>query len=314
MQPVWEWYNSVFGVLESNGIAVSTRTDNQFSPQVASNGTDFLVVWTDDRNSVSSNSDIYGARVSAAGVISDPLGFVITATSAYEGAPSVASAGNDYLVTWTSQASIGGALDIYGSRVTSAGGVSDIPALAICASSGDQDGSSVASNGSQYFVTWYDDRSRGNLDIYGTRVTTSGTIVDTTNIGICTQASTQLYPSAGSNGTDFFVVWQDQRNASADIYGSRVRASDGAVLDAGNLAISTASYTQGRPSVAGNGTDYFIAWYDFRNNVDNNVYGARVTSTGSVTDTTGIAISSASNSQIHPDVVRKRGRLHCRLV
>jgi hypothetical protein len=70
----------------------------------------------------------------------------------------------------------------------------------------------------------------------------------------------QQYPSVASNGTDYFVVWEDYRSGIGfpDIYGARV-ASDGTVLDPTGIAVSTAVYGEYTPSVASNGTDYFVA-------------------------------------------------------
>jgi hypothetical protein len=57
-------------VLDSAGIAVSTAANMQVSSAVAFDGANFLVVWQDCRNNPDT-SDIYGARVTSAGVVFD---------------------------------------------------------------------------------------------------------------------------------------------------------------------------------------------------------------------------------------------------
>ncbi|HLE03444.1 MAG TPA: hypothetical protein VI729_02375, partial [Anaerolineales bacterium] len=80
-------------------IAISTTAAiNQYYPAVAWDGNNYLVVWQDYRNG--SNPDIYGARVSASGVLQEPGGIVISTAANYQGFPAVAWDGNNYLVVW----------------------------------------------------------------------------------------------------------------------------------------------------------------------------------------------------------------------
>ncbi len=102
------------------------------------------------------------------------------------------------------------------------------------------------------------------------------------------------------DGTSFLVVWQDSRNGNTDIYGARVSGA-GAVLDASGLPIATGVGARSSPSVAHDGTNFLVVWQDSRNgNAD--IYGARVSATGGVLDSGGIAISTAANRQSSPSV------------
>jgi hypothetical protein len=46
-------------------VIVSTATGIRYSPSLAWDGTNFFVVWTDNRNTATTNSDIYGASLVA---------------------------------------------------------------------------------------------------------------------------------------------------------------------------------------------------------------------------------------------------------
>src|SRR5262245_31041279 len=54
------------------------------------------------------------------------------------------------------------------------------------------------------------------------------------------------------------------------------------------------------PSVAFDGSNYFVVWADSRGQGD--IYGARVTPAGQVLDVGGIAVSTESHDQSNPEV------------
>ena len=294
--------SSVGVVLDPAGAIISTESVNeQFDPSVAWNGTNFLVVWVDERNG--SDSDIYGTRVSSAGVALDPAGIAICITSGYQFSPSVAWDGSHFLVVWQDDRNGLYSYDIYGARVSSAGAVLDPAGIAISTAAEDQHSPSVAWNGSHFLVVWYEyyfRRSSG--DIYGARVSSAGAVLDPAGIAICTAEGWQWYPSVACNGSDFLVVWGDDRSGpNDDIYGARV-SSAGAVLDPAGIAICTAEGSQGYPSVTCDGSHFLVVWGDDRSGLSDDIYGARVSSAGAVLDPAGIAICAAADNQYYPSV------------
>ncbi|MBM3315697.1 hypothetical protein FJY71_07680, partial [candidate division WOR-3 bacterium] len=86
-------------VLDVPGIVVSDAPSWQRSPAVSFDGANFLVVWADSRNTGGRVYEVYGARVSPAGVVLDPQGIRIP--GAYDAAPALAFDGANYLVVWT---------------------------------------------------------------------------------------------------------------------------------------------------------------------------------------------------------------------
>ncbi|MDO9390403.1 MAG: FlgD immunoglobulin-like domain containing protein [bacterium] len=298
------FYSDIYGarvstagaLLDAFGKAISTVADNQVEPSVAFNGTNYLVVWEDYRNG--SYPDIYGVLVSKTGVALDTVGIAICKGNLYQYSPFVAPDGTNYLVVWEDFRN--GSYDIYGARVNQAGAVLDSSSIAICTVANHQYSPSIVFDGTNCMVVWEDLRN-GSYDIYGARVNQAGTVLDTFGKAISTAAYYQFAPSVAFDGTNYLVVWEDYRNGAYDIYGARVNQA-GAVLDASGIAISTAVNSQGSPSVAFNGTNYLVAWLDYRNGFYSDIYGARVSTAGAVLDTFGIAISTAANNQSSPSV------------
>jgi hypothetical protein len=289
-------------VLDPGGIAVSTANEIQTDPSVSFDGTNYLVVWHDRRNGAS-NIDIYGARINQSGVVLDPGGIAISTVSYDQTCPSVAFDGTNYLVTWTDERSNGVRDDIYGTRVTQSGVVLDTAGIAISFAINDEWEPSVAFDGTNYLVVWPDTRGP-SFDVYGARVTQSGTVLDPDGIAITTAANMQESPSVSFDGANYLVVWEDWNSGiTREIYGGRVDPS-GNQLDTIPIAISSAGVNEWHwhPSVAFDGTNYLVVWSEWHETGLDDIYGARVSQSGVVLDTTSIVIFAAPNHQIYPVV------------
>jgi hypothetical protein len=138
-------------------------------------------------------------------------------------------------------------------------------------------------------VVWEDTRNVVNLfDIYGARVDTSGTILDTTNIPIITGYNDQHEPAVSFGNDHYLVVWQDARTGNQGIYGTRITL-DGAVVDTGGRAIVDHHWHETDPDITFDGDRYFVVWEDHRDQI--HIYGARVEQNGTVLDSSGIPIA-----------------------
>ena len=240
-------------VSDPSGIAISTAPNNQTFVAVSSDGSQFFVVWADNRSG--SDYDIYGSRVLVDGTVSDPSGIAIATGSESEFSPAVASDGSQFLVGW--YANRGSGNDVYGSRVQTNGTVSDPGGIAICTAPNSQHALSVASDGTQFLVAWTDLRS-GDYDIYGSRLQADGTVSDPSGIAISTGAPA-YYPQVASDGAEFLVVWQDGRRDIPDVYGCRIQ-SDGTLLDPTGLVIAAGVGREERPTVSSGHGLYAIAY------------------------------------------------------
>jgi len=297
--------NQVLETRSPGEILISLSANEQDYPAVASDGTDYLVVWHDYRNG---DADVYGARVSTDGVLLDPEGMAISVAPNNQGFPAVAYGGSDYLVVWEDYRSGDG--DIYGARVGSDGEVTHPEGIAICTTPYYQGCPSIAVHGTQYFVVWQDNRRclPGECQgIYGARVSLDGTVLDTASIAISTAPDGQMNPSVAFDGIHFLVVWDDRRFTadciwSSEIFGARV-SQNGTVLDPEGIRITSVGCYLFRPCVACDGTNCLVAWEDDRNSGLYNTYGTRVALDGTVLEPDGIAISQRTTGQMYPAVL-----------
>lgn len=294
-------------LVDTNGFLASTASVSQSNPSVGFNGSNFLVAWQDDRNISSNGSDIIGSRISGTGRILDKAGLAISATAGAQLNPAVASSGGNFLVVWEDNRSgTTHSTDIYGARVTAAGVVSDTAGIPICVAIGTQNSPVVAGNSSAYLVAWQDDRN-GNFDVFGTRVTQAGNVSTPDGSALVSDTSDQTAPAVAASSNNFLVVWQDSRNSSSDIYGTRVNDS-GTVLDGNGLGISRDSSDQEMPSVAALGTGFLVVWQDARNSsaTASDIYSGLVTGDGSLPSGNGFPVCTLPRSQTLPVVAANR--------
>ena len=288
---------------------ITASANREEGPAVASNGQDYFVVWLDYRNSTLSIPwpEIYGVHVNEEGVARDPAGIAIASGLELRYRPAVAGNSNGFLVVWDNFLSEFPGR-VYGKRVANDGSV-DPNLITIALST--RGTAAVASNGRDFLVAWEDCRS-GSCDFYhssvfGARVTAQGAVLEAQGMAIAVSTNYQKAPAIASDGKDYLVVWEDGRNSdlallASDIYGARV-TSAGAVLEPGGIPICTAPNSQSKPSVASCGTNFLVVWEDSRASTSLNgsdIYGARVTGSGTVVETAGLPICTATNWQHRP--------------
>jgi fibulin 1/2 len=260
--------------------------------QVASNGTDYMVVWADPRNG---DDDIYAARVSAAGVVQDPSGIALHTGAGVQDAPRIASNGTDYLAVWESTS--GDHFDIYANRIVGGAAADGNGFVVIETAWGELP--AVGALGTDYLVSWTEYRDHVQADLFGQRVTAAGAL-NGGNITIDAAVGYQGHSTISTNGTSYLVVWDDTRGGTGyDMYAAHV-ATDGGVGEGSGIAISTYATHQWLPSVASNGTDFFLAWEEDRNSTID-VYGDLLAGTTPST-VDGFGIATALTHETRPSI------------
>ena len=290
---------------------VSTVANTESSPTSAGNGTNFLVVWADNRNAPVTATDIYGMRLDQAGGLVGTMPFPICADTSDQAHPAIAAQGGNWLVVWSDWRLSTNAThsDIFGSIVSPAGLVSQQEGVPICTAVNDQDLPAAAALGTNFLVVWQDARrtssSATQIDIYGARVSGNGSLLDAAAFPICRNSGQQTSPAIAANDTQALVVWTGGRSGATvnQVRFARV-AIDGTVLDTNGIPVCSTSTPQTAPAVVANGQGYFVAWADWRGIAANapDIYGAWVSTNGAVSPAGGLPIRVGSGIQTTPTV------------
>lgn len=296
-------------VLDEGGFVICSAANSQTAPAVVFDGVRYFVVWSDYRNGA--HTDIYGARVSTDGTVFDPGGFTISTANYNQILPRVAFDGDRYLVVWQDYRSGGTYSDIYGARVDTLGAVIDAAGVEICQTGAKLSRPDVSFDGTNYLVVWDDCITLGSpsCDIYGTRVDTSGAVLDVDRIPISVGTSeSKTEPCVVFDGARYLVAWTDYRGpVGTDIYGSRV-LTDGSVVDAEGILASRGMNNQMYVDVAFGETNYLLVWEDERSSSGTDIFGTRVDISGLVLDPQGIPIATQPGEQRLPTVSYGAGK------
>ena len=131
--------------------------------------------------------------------------------------------------------------------------LNDVPVLG--SSGSDNANGEVASDGGTgYFVVWQDRRNTRNDDIWGTRVDSSGAVLDTRGIKIYENGTTvESNPVVAYVGTGWVVAWESAGNLAAAFV-----SSAGAVTQLGTVAGTAA--VEANPAIAARGSAALLTW------------------------------------------------------
>jgi len=158
----------------ANGVTVCAAAFTQYATQIVSDSSGgAIITWQDYR---SGNYDIYAQRINSAGATQWTTNGVAVCTAAnFQGSPQLVSDGSGgAIITWGDLRS--GNYDIYAQRINNAGATQWTDnGVAICTAARDQYDPQLVSDGSGgAIITWYDNRSGINYDIYAQGVSASG--------------------------------------------------------------------------------------------------------------------------------------------
>jgi len=272
---------------------------------IGSNEDEFLVVWAEkveEDDSGETPTNIYGAKVSDEGQI---LGnrIDICTVGNDQRRPAVIWDGSQYLVVWEDKRNSTDEedrIDIYGTRVSADGTVLDTSGIPICAEEGDQFNPSLAWDGSENYLIAYEATYNGDEEgIYAIsfKLTEDGDIIEPKKGAVGIAPKHQNDPSAVWDGSKFFILWEDWEHNTGEIYGRHVSSSltlyEGTTTDRG-IRITLGVNEQENVSIAWNGEYYLAVWEDDRSGQDIDIYGARIAEDGTKLDEEDIQICTAA--------------------
>lgn len=290
----------VYGQRLTTGFAL-TGTDfivadarlHQTHPSVVAGSGRFFTAWQDQRAGNAIAMRIAGTGITTAGAVLDPDGVVVNRSHNQEFAPALARDGTTLSIAWSDSRSLWGN-DIEMVRADATGAVVDLAALAISDASYGQ--VAVASTGfcGQLLHVWSDARNEPNMYIYATRAAADGTMLDAAGTLVSQTTRANVTPQVASSGNEALIVWEDGTNDDSptgdDVYGAI--ADMGGAISA-RFVISAQAEDQMRPAVAYDAStgQYVVAWADRRSGRQE-IWGARVTPTGTVLDPGGVLLAT----------------------
>lgn len=192
-------------VLDPGGIVVAPddpTTMIDVFPTIVSDGTDYLVAWTENANFPTIFRALRLARVTSAGVVVDPGGLLVTDLIPWTSRPSMAFDGNQFLLTWAPNFD-----QVYGMRVSKSADLIDTKPIIIDELIGNHWNSKVVFDGTQFVVG--SSLVKDNTAVVRLRrVATNGT-VDPTPIEVSTGSPTAFFGHMAFDGNRLVVALED---------------------------------------------------------------------------------------------------------
>jgi hypothetical protein len=169
--------------------------------------------------------------------------------------------------------------------------LNDVPVLG-SSGSDNADGDIAGDASGGYLVVWQDRRNTRNDDIWGTRVSATGAVLDTHGIKIFQNpTTTETEPVVAWVGNGWVVAWQ----SNGDIAAAKV-ATNGNVTQLGIVASTPAAETE--PAIASRGNEALLTW--MVGGAD--IYAARYAGAGAGAFGAPFPVAVTAAAEKNPDV------------
>lgn len=278
---------TVSGELFTDNPVNGTPGTNSFAQDIASNGTQYLAVWTDQRDG---SNDIFGTRINADGTLADAIGIRINQATGTQQNPAVAFVGNGFLVVWEDVVATGNA-NISAAFVSNAGAVTQLGTVAGTGANETQP--ALGSQGGEALLVF----QRGT-DLVGTRFAGGAFGAQFT---LAASGNVEKEPAvSGAVGHDYLVAYTEVVGTNENVRGQRVTL--GGALSGAAFNIAAGTTGENAPSIAFDGTNHLVVLSIVRSGTSNDIAAVRVSPTGALVDAAPVNISTVTGAQLFPDV------------
>jgi beta propeller repeat protein len=155
--------------------------------------------------------------------------------------------------------------------------------------------SAIAKSDSGWLVVWEDQRTRPAPDVWGQLINSDGSLRDA-NFPICTASVKECHPAIQWLDTCYLIAWeQDQGGTVSHVYGRFLDWTGTSTSPAFPIAEAANSV---HPGISPGGSHWVVAWADYRNGTDLDVYGQLLDGNGNLVGLP-IPISQATDQQSH---------------
>ena len=295
-------------VWAANGVGICTADSDQYGPWPTWDGAGGAVIaWSDERNG---KVDVYAQHIDSRAcefVLWQEDGYSVCSLAEDQWFQRICSDGSGgAIILWEDQRS--GNDDLYAQRMDALGcALWTANGVSICTADSNQWSPQITSDGSGGAIATWEDRRRGQWDIYAQRVDASGGVMwADTCVSICELVGDQTAPQIildGSGGA--IITWQDYRSGVGwDIYAQRVDTDAQWKWTNSGVAICTAAGGQLNPQITPDGAGgAIITWQDYRNSSNYDIYAQRVDALGNVLWTVGgLVVCTADFNQTYPQI------------
>jgi hypothetical protein len=183
-------------------------------PAVAYGSGYYLVTWLDDWNNAATSPDVYAARVSPAGAVLDPGGFMVTGGAGAQDSVTVAFANPNFLVVWVDSPSAEPSRrTVYAARVALAGTVLDNPAVMVMERVWGAAPVQAACDSDMCVIAAAVEMPGGISfrlsDVFAVRMTQTGQILDQQAIPVSTSTGHQSEPVIAFGADRYLVAFNE---------------------------------------------------------------------------------------------------------
>ena len=236
--------------------------DNLYS--AASNGTNFIVLWPEQRTN--------GVSAIVTSLINTPTNVVVTDvyTIGTNHIPAVASNGKTYLVSWKNENAIRAV------EISAGGDVSNTFVVSLLQAS--VTGIAVASDGTNWLIAYSQAGVWTNGGIFGVLIGADHTVRQAFRISQLDYEDMN-FPVLGFNGENYLCAWEFSSRGEG--FGARI-TPNGVVLDTNNIVIVEHGSGWWCSRIASNGDGFLSIW---RSGYGPSTAGTRVSATGHIMDT-----------------------------